>query len=380
LSFRNAVEISGHGARADEDNGAVRLTAVADIRRSPRPLLDRVTTAFETGRIWHGYRQRSPAPAILGRAPLVDAPETADKSPEGSVRASGTRRSVRDRSPGATVAAANSTDTPVRAVTEGRVASSLARRDQTRRTPFCTAGTLVSEILCRPGREGHPRELGGDRRAGDGNGRSARMRCERVPTRRATKKALTARMGGHRCSGTLVVAIGLPALVSGPVAAIAQTDASASFAGDLWSRPRLTGRPLGQPGPGWPARRHPRPGFAPDAPGLTSKSPASWAPTRRPSRSIGVGSWRKCTPSRRGPGSDDRSDRHPAPAKIAGVARGWDGPADIGPKPHIFRSGNQSRLGPTRSSFPAESAAQTLARGSLAKGHGRRGTEGLCDR
>ena len=47
-------------------------------------------------------------------------------------------------------------------------------------------------------------------------------------------------MGRHRWSGTVVVAIGLAALVSGPMAAIAQTDAPASYAGDLWSRPRLT--------------------------------------------------------------------------------------------------------------------------------------------
>ena len=48
-------------------------------------------------------------------------------------------------------------------------------------------------------------------------------------------------MGRHRWSGTVLVAIGLAALVSGPVVAIAQTDAPASYTGDLWSRPRLTG-------------------------------------------------------------------------------------------------------------------------------------------
>ena len=48
-------------------------------------------------------------------------------------------------------------------------------------------------------------------------------------------------MGRHGWSGTVLLAIGLAALVSGPVVAIAQTDAPASYTGDLWSRPRLTG-------------------------------------------------------------------------------------------------------------------------------------------
>ena len=48
-------------------------------------------------------------------------------------------------------------------------------------------------------------------------------------------------MGRPRWSGTVLLAIGLAALVSGPMLAIAQTDAPASYTGDLWSRPRLTG-------------------------------------------------------------------------------------------------------------------------------------------
>ena len=48
-------------------------------------------------------------------------------------------------------------------------------------------------------------------------------------------------MGRHSWSGTVLVAIGLAALVSGPMAAIAQTDPPATYTGDLWSRPRLTG-------------------------------------------------------------------------------------------------------------------------------------------
>jgi porin len=47
--------------------------------------------------------------------------------------------------------------------------------------------------------------------------------------------------GRPRWSGTVLLAIGLAALVSGPVVAIAQTDAPATYTGDPWSRPRLTG-------------------------------------------------------------------------------------------------------------------------------------------
>jgi hypothetical protein len=48
-------------------------------------------------------------------------------------------------------------------------------------------------------------------------------------------------MGRPRWPGTVLLAIGLAAVVSGPVVAVAQTDAPASYTGDLWSRPRLSG-------------------------------------------------------------------------------------------------------------------------------------------
>ena len=48
-------------------------------------------------------------------------------------------------------------------------------------------------------------------------------------------------MSRHRWSGAALLAIGLAALVWEPVVASAQTDAPATYAGDLWSRPRLTG-------------------------------------------------------------------------------------------------------------------------------------------
>jgi porin len=47
--------------------------------------------------------------------------------------------------------------------------------------------------------------------------------------------------GRHGWSGTVLLAIGLAALAFWPVVAIAQTDAPATYTGDLWSRPRLTG-------------------------------------------------------------------------------------------------------------------------------------------
>jgi hypothetical protein len=45
----------------------------------------------------------------------------------------------------------------------------------------------------------------------------------------------------HRWFRTALLTIGLAALVSGPVVASAQTDAPATYTGDLWTRPRLTG-------------------------------------------------------------------------------------------------------------------------------------------
>jgi hypothetical protein len=48
-------------------------------------------------------------------------------------------------------------------------------------------------------------------------------------------------MGRHGWIGTVLLAMGLAVLVSGPVVAIAQTDAPATYTRDLWSRPRLTG-------------------------------------------------------------------------------------------------------------------------------------------
>ena len=45
----------------------------------------------------------------------------------------------------------------------------------------------------------------------------------------------------HGWPGAVLLAIGLAALVSAPLVAIAQTDAPATYTGDLWSRPRLTG-------------------------------------------------------------------------------------------------------------------------------------------
>ena len=48
-------------------------------------------------------------------------------------------------------------------------------------------------------------------------------------------------MIADRWSGAVLLAIGLAALVSEPLVAIAQTDAPATYTGDLWSRPRLTG-------------------------------------------------------------------------------------------------------------------------------------------
>lgn len=48
--------------------------------------------------------------------------------------------------------------------------------------------------------------------------------------------------GSTQVSGSVFLAIGLAGLVSGPVVAVAQvTDAPATYTGDLWSRPRLTG-------------------------------------------------------------------------------------------------------------------------------------------
>ena len=128
------------------------------------------------------------------------------------------------------------------------------------------------------------------------------------------------------------------------------------------SEPRLAGQ----------ARRHPRHGSAPDPPGLNKQVAGELSAAEKIIKVIGAGSWRKCTPSHRWTGSDDRKIDIAHQRRWPEQPRGGTGPAGIGPKPHIFRSGNQSRLGPTRSSFPAESAAQTLARGSLAKGHGRR--------
>jgi hypothetical protein len=48
-------------------------------------------------------------------------------------------------------------------------------------------------------------------------------------------------MGRHGWAGAVLLAIGLAALGSRPEIAIAQTDAPATYTGDLWSRPRLTG-------------------------------------------------------------------------------------------------------------------------------------------
>jgi len=46
---------------------------------------------------------------------------------------------------------------------------------------------------------------------------------------------------GETSGAWRTVLLGLAALVSGPVLAIAQTDAPASYTDDLWSRPGLTG-------------------------------------------------------------------------------------------------------------------------------------------